>query len=189
MENTNVENTTTRPYNNRRANMTNLVKSYESFEEGYSNMVQLVPEICAYGGKEASYKEVISNILEIVKNNVLNKDRLLFAVSVSFREVGLKTDSNIAFGWRVYFDKETGTRSYKFRVSFINANEYNKVTINALKENDWTEEEAYRSRFWNNVESGNYRKGYNKKEDEPKTAMQESFEAAKEESETEENAD
>lgn len=168
--NTNANPNYRRNYHRRETNAENFMKTFESFEEGYSEMIQLVPEIKGYGGEESIYESVINKILETVADNIPTTKNSYypntFSFSIDSHEVGLKTDSGAAFGWRVVFNKEEGKQYYKFRVTFISMPTYRKKIADDLVNNGWEKvETTYQSRFWNSVENKR-RNRYNKKNDE-----------------------
>ena len=158
-------------YHRRETNAENFMKTFESFEEGYSEMIQLVPEIKGYGGEEAIYESVIGKILETVTDNIPTTKSSYypntFSFSIDSHEVGLKTDAGAAFGWRVVFNKEEGKQYYKFRVTFISMPAYRKKIAEDLINAGWEKvETTYQSRFWNNVEGKRRNnRNYNKKND------------------------
>lgn len=154
-----------RPYTGPRK-VTNLVKQFPTFEEGFSEMSKLVPEIKSYCGETAIYNAVVGNILNVIRDDVPSTINRRYPNTMSFsidsHEVGLRTDSGIAFGWRVLFNRIEDEVFYRFRVTYLNLSTPHRATINLLTENGWDKkEDMTQSRFWNSVE-GKYRNPYNK---------------------------
>ena len=181
----------TKPYRSTypKVKVLNLTKSFETFEEGYADIIKLVPEVKAYGGEELLHDSVVTNILKIIKDNIPSTNNTNYPNTLSFsidaHEIGLKTDSQMAFGWREIFDREAGKIIYKFRVTFISVPTYRKSIVDAMKEAGWEViENQVQSRFWNSVE-GNHRPRNNshytpKKEDKVNEDMKEAFDKAEE---------
>lgn len=177
----------------RRANYINFVKKFDSFEEGYKELSSIVTEVKAYGGEEAVYESVVCKLLDFVKSNIPTTNSSSYPNTISFsifsREVGIKTDSNIAFGWKVEFDRVNAKQVFAFRVTFSNIPAYQKHLVDELKDAGWDNVEfAGRSRYWNRIErngrynshrrySSNRTLGDSAKEYDD-TTMKEAFEAA-----------
>ena len=146
----------------RRANYINFVKKFDSFEEGYKELSSIVTEVKAYGGEEAVYESVVCKLLDFVKSNIPTTNSSSYPNTISFsifsREVGIKTDSNIAFGWKVEFDRVNAKQVFAFRVTFSNIPAYQKHLVDELKDAGWDNVEfAGRSRYWNRIErNGRY---------------------------------
>lgn len=155
------------PRRQREIKVTNLMKSFSSFEEGYTEMIKLFPDIKTYGGETPLYASVIGNILNSIKDDIPSlqnsKYPNTFSFSIDSHEVGLKTGSDLAFGWRSYFDRDAGKVVYKFRITFITLNNYKRNTIRTMEEAEWKSGESTlggRTRFWDSVESrGRGRRG------------------------------
>ena len=177
----------------RRANYINFVKKFDSFEEGYKELSGIVTEVKAYGGEEAVYESVVCKLLDFVKSNIPTTNSSSYPNTISFsifsREVGIKTDSNIAFGWKVEFERVNAKQVFAFRVTFSNIPAYQKHLVDELKDAGWDNVEfAGRSRYWNRIErNGRYNnhRRYNSNRtlgDSAKeyddTTMKEAFEAA-----------
>ena len=177
----------------RRANYINFVKKFDSFEEGYKELSSIVTEVKAYGGEEAVYESVVCKLLDFVKSNIPTTNSSSYPNTISFsifsREVGIKTDSNIAFGWKVEFDRVNAKQVFAFRVTFSNIPAYQKHLVDELKDAGWDNVElAGRSRYGNRIErNGRYNnhRRYNSNRtlgDSAKeyddTTMKEAFEAA-----------
>ena len=138
-------------------NTVNLVKSFDSFEDGYAEIIRLLPEIKVYCGETIMHNAVVGNILDTIKDNIPSTTNTNYPNTLSFsidaHEVGLKTDAGMAFGWRISFDRDAGKTIYKFRITFITVPQYRKATLSAMKEAGWTTTTFNsQSRFWKSVE-------------------------------------
>ena len=145
-------------------NITNLSKTFNKFEDGYLELVKLVPEVKAYGGDSSLYDSVIGNILNTIRDNIPSTSSRnypnTFSFSIDSHEVGLRTDAGMAFGWRTYFDRDAGEVIYKFRISFITVPTHRKLIIQNMKDEGWEIFETNtQSRFWNKVERKDRRFG------------------------------
>ena len=121
-------------------------KSFTDFEEGIDEIVKVVPQLNQFFGITDSIifrepKELVRHLLEIVSKDVPSIDDIeyprLYSISVSANQVGFRTKSNIAFGWHVVFDKDTGDVTYTFRISIYGSSFQLKTIENSLKENGW----------------------------------------------------
>lgn len=151
--------TTTKKQHFGKINTVNLVKSFDSFEDGYAEITRLLPEIKVYCGETIMHNAVIGNILDTIKDNIPSPTNTNYPNTLSFsidaHEVGLKTDAGMAFGWRISFDRYAGKTIYKFRITFITVPQYRKATLAAMKEAGWeTTTFNSQSRFWKSVEGG-----------------------------------
>lgn len=155
----------------------NLVKIFGNFTDGYSELSNLVPEIKTYGGDTPMFDAVINSIMNIIRENTPSPENSNYPNTMSFsidaHEVGVRTDGEMAFGWKSFYDRETGEIKYRFRVTFINPSTYRSNIIKKMKEeNTWEEliidknSNGSRSRFWRTVENGD-RKHYNRRDDRP----------------------
>lgn len=145
-------------------NITNLSKTFNKFEDGYLELIKLVPEAKAYGGDSSFYESVIGNILNTIRDNIPSTSNRnypnTFSFSIDSHEVGLRTDAGMAFGWRTYFDRDAGEVIYKFRISFITVPTHRKLIIQNMKEEGWEIFETNtQSRFWNKIERKDRRFG------------------------------
>lgn len=158
---------------------TNLAKTFETFEEGYTELIKLIPEIKEYGGDTVIYDVVIKKILETIGDNIPSPTNSnypnTFSFSIESHEVGLKTDTNMAFGWRIAYVKESAKLVYKFRITFITVPTYRKSVVSALYDAGWVSLDVRKqSRFWDTVEgkkpsrSNNNRKRFHKEEEQSK---------------------
>jgi len=150
-----------RQNNNYRGNyekkVTNFVKTFTKFEDGYAELISIVPEIKSYGGSDPMFDAVIYSIMNTIRENTPSLSNSNYPNTLSFsidaREVGLRTDGNLAFGWNASFDRDTGSIRYRFRVTFINMPTYRKTMATALQDVGWTMNESMsQSRFWNKIE-------------------------------------
>lgn len=127
---------------------TNYVKQFDTFEEGYLELTKLVPELKVYTGETAIHDEVIKHILNTISTNIPSVNNPNYPNTLSFsiesHEVGLKTDCNLAFGWKVAFNREKGATVYKFRVTFITIPTSRSSIIEDLKENGWVQPTSLR---------------------------------------------
>ena len=145
-------------YRPQRPKITNLTKTYKSFEDGYAELIKLIPEIKTYGGEDGIYESVIGNIIDTIHDNIPSHSNSsypnTFSFSIDSHEVGLRTDAGMAFGWRTFFNKDSGEVVYKFRVSFITIPAHRKAIIQNMKDNGWELFETGRqSRFWDKVDT------------------------------------
>lgn len=146
-----------RNYQRPQINTTNLMKSFSTFEEGYEEVIKIIPEVKAYCGETILHDAVVSKMLDTIKDNIPSTNNTnypnTFSFSIDSHEVGLKTDAGMAFGWRTIFDKESGKTIYKFRVTFIQLPTYRKAIVTIMKDSGWiVTENAIQNRFWNSVE-------------------------------------
>jgi hypothetical protein len=129
--------------NNRRSNPKNYVKEFTDFSKGYGEMISLVPEVKIYGGQDPDYNTVVQNLAKSIGENVPSYNNPNFPNTISFsvssREVGFLTDERIAFGWRIYFNKDLGQRVYQMRVTFLSLSMSKRKYIDILEDNGWEE--------------------------------------------------
>ena len=145
---------------------TNVIKTFESFSDGYAELLKYIPDIKVYGGEDLLHESVISSLLSVIGKNIPTTSNPNYpntmSISIDSHEVGFKTDSNIAFGWREVFDREKAKTLYKFRASFVNISTAQKDILAAMETDGWYNIDFNKhKRFWNNVEGKNPR--YNKK--------------------------
>lgn len=130
---------------------TNYVKQFNTFEEGYLELIKLVPELKVYTGETAIHDEVIKHILSTISDNIPSVNNPNYPNTLSFsiesHEVGLKTDSNLAFGWKVALDREKASTVYKFRVTFITIPTSRVSIVTALKDAGWVEPKSNHTSF------------------------------------------
>ena len=101
-----------------------LEKTYESFEEGINDLretdqnidciffdYQKEPVTTPAEAKAAIVKDLSENIPEFS-----NKDTKYIALNISSNRVVYKLSTGISFGWKLVYDKETDTTSYRFTV-------------------------------------------------------------------------
>ena len=139
--------------------ITNLTKVFKTFEEGYSELIKMVPEIKAYCGDSILHDVVVGNILDTIRNNIPSTVNTNYPNTLSFsidsHEVGLRTDAGMAFGWKTFYDRDEGVTLFRFRVTFITIPTHRKLIINNMLENGWETfdtQEHRQSRFWNKME-------------------------------------
>lgn len=156
----NNEQRTTRGYRNSYSNRRfrpraiSYVKRFETFEEGFSEVIKYNPELKNYCGRDPIVVDVVAAMLNSVKDNIPTTDNSNYpntlSLSIDAKEVGFKTDINIAIGWRTgYFFKE-GKTYYNFRISFFSIPSYKKSIIEEMVQSGWKKIEGneYRSHFW-----------------------------------------
>ena len=135
----------------------NLTKTFETFEEAYTTVIKNIPELKAYCGDTAIEAAVLKAMMNSIANNIPSVSNENYPNTLSFsinsKEVGFKTDSNIALGWRIVFDRKTASIKYKFRITFINASTYQQEIISSMIDDKWfTVTPKHQSRFWNDIE-------------------------------------
>ena len=155
-----------RPHRGPIVHFTNVVKTFDSFSDGYAELLKYIPEIKVYGGEDLLHESVIGSILSVIGKNIPTTSNPNYpntmSISIDSHEVGFKTDSNIAFGWREVFDREHAKILYKFRASFVNISTAQKDIIAAMEADGWYNADfTKQKRFWNNIEGKNPR--YNRK--------------------------
>lgn len=173
LNNASANTTTNAPkkrFNNRKrqnkVQATNLIKTFETFEAGYKEIIDCCPIFSTYCGSSILYDSVIDSICKTIKENIPSPTSHNYpntlAFSINSHEVGLKTDSGSAIGWRIVFDKETGKTVYKFRLTFINLTTYVKSVITALENAGWSilEIQSSKSRFWNSIDRKNTKRRF-----------------------------
>lgn len=155
------EQKTTRDYNSSypkrrfRPRAISYVKRFETFKEGFSEIIKFNPELKNYCGRDPIAVNVIAAMLNSVKDNIPTTDNPNYpntlSLSVDAKEIGFKTDINIAIGWRTeYFFKE-GKTYYNFRISFFTIPTYKKSIIEEMVQSGWKKIErgnGYHSHFW-----------------------------------------
>lgn len=119
-----------------------IIKTYESFEEGFNDLTKHVPDILKYTGEIVKEEEIISNLIGIMSKNVptiKNPDYPnTYALNIHAREVSFKTPGYLAFGWKVHVDANYKI-TYGFRVQIINKNKFAPANpvINQLVADGW----------------------------------------------------
>ena len=138
----------------------NLTKTFETFEDAYTTVIKSIPELKAYCGDTAIEAAVLKAMMNSIANNIPSISNENYPNTLSFsinsKEVGFKTDSNIALGWRTVFDRKSASIKYKFRITFISVPAFRKAT---MKEDNWKEiDPTKQSRFWNDTEGRSFNK-------------------------------
>lgn len=144
----------------RRPNTVTFLKSFNSFEEGFSEIIKLNPELKNYCGESPIYENVISSMLDILKMDIPSLNNQSYpntlSLSVEAKEVGFKTDSNIAIGWRTGYNYKKGIQYFNFRISYINLPSYKKIIFKDMESNGWSKVDPNaapkQSRFWDRIE-------------------------------------
>jgi len=147
------------------------ISAYDSMMGNLKSIIQegeksLVEVMVSSGGEDLLHESVISSLLSVIGKNIPTTSNPNYpntmSISIDSHEVGFKTDSNIAFGWREVFDREKAKTLYKFRASFVNISTAQKDILAAMETDGWYNIDFNKQkRFWNNVEGKNPR--YNKR--------------------------
>ena len=121
--------------------MKNYIKEFNTFEEGYTEMISILPSIKIYGGEVANYDIVVKKMMELIGENIPSPTNPNYPNTLAFtikqNEVSFKTDDRIAFGWRILFDKESGNYKYQMRITFFAVSMSTRKYADALEENGW----------------------------------------------------
>ena len=179
-------------YRRRENKVLNLIKVFNNFSDGYSELSTLIPEIKVYGGDTPMFDAVINSIMNVVRENTPSPDNTNYPNTLSFsidsHEVGVRTDGEMAFGWRSFYDRESGEIRYRFRITFINPSTYRNMVIKKMKDDNGWEEltidkngPGSRSRFWRNIENGDRRSYRRNHDDRPGRKVAEADPPAEEE--------
>ena len=133
------EQKTTRDYNSSypkrrfRPRAISYVKRFETFKEGFSEIIKFNPELKNYCGRDPIAVNVIAAMLNSVKDNIPTTDNPNYpntlSLSIDAKEIGFKTDINIAIGWRTEYFFREGKTYYNFRISFFTIPTYKKSII------------------------------------------------------------
>lgn len=158
------------------------IKSFDNFEEGFSEIIIFNPELKNYCGDSPIYDAVIDSITKSIQKNIPSPTNPnypnTFSFSINSNEVGFKTDINIAIGWRIAFSYKTGKTYYNFRITFISIPTYKNDTIKEMIKKGWSklEKGAHQNRFWDSVEGKKHFKNnknrYNNKKKEIKQEVE-----------------
>ena len=137
---------TTRGYNSSyprrfRPRAISYVKKFETFKEGFSEIIKFNPELKNYCGRDPIAVNVIAAMLNSVKDNIPTTDNPNYpntlSLSIAAKEVGFKTDINIAIGWRTEYFFREGKTYYNFRISFFTIPTYKKSIIEEMVQSGW----------------------------------------------------
>ena len=155
------EQKTTRDYNSSypkrrfRPRAISYVKRFETFKEGFSEIIKFNPELKNYCGRDPIAVNVIAAMLNSVKDNIPTTDNPNYpntlSLSIDAKEIGFKTDINIAIGWRTEYFFREGKTYYNFRISFFTIPTYKKSIIDEMVQSGWKKIErgnGYHSHFW-----------------------------------------
>lgn len=155
------EQKTTRDYNSSypkrrfRPRAISYVKRFETFKEGFSEIIKFNPELKNYCGRDPIAINVIGAMLNSVKDNIPTTDNPNYpntlSLSIDAKEIGFKTDINIAIGWRTEYFFREGKTYYNFRISFFTIPTYKKSIIEEMVQSGWKKIErrnGYHSHFW-----------------------------------------
>lgn len=169
------------------------LKSFDTFEEGYSEVLKFNPEIKNYCGDTPIYDAVISSMMESIKNDIPSPSNPNYpntlSLSIDSGEVGFKTDINVAIGWRIAYNYHEAKSFYKFRITFISIPVYKKDVINEMEEAGWSKldpDHFKQKKYWDKVEGkpkfkNNKKKFFNKKNDKHQEQKEEVIEEEKSE--------
>ena len=131
------------------------VKRFETFKEGFSEIIKFNPELKNYCGRDPIAVNVIAAMLNSVKDNIPTTDNPNYpntlSLSIDAKEIGFKTDINIAIGWRTEYFFREGKTYYNFRISFFTIPTYKKSIIEEMVQSGWKKIErgnGYHSHFW-----------------------------------------
>ena len=135
------------------------LKSFNTFEEGYSEILKFNPEIKNYCGDTPIYDAVISSMMESIKNDIPSPSNPNYpntlSLSIDSGEVGFKTDINVAIGWRIAYNYHEAKSFYKFRITFISIPVYKKDVITKMEEAGWSKldpDHFKQKKYWDKVE-------------------------------------
>ena len=155
------EQKTTRDYNSSypkrrfRPRAISYVKRFETFKEGFSEIIKFNPELKNYCGRDPIAVNVITAMLNSVKDNIPTTDNPNYpntlSLSIDAKEIGFKTYINIAIGWRTEYFFREGKTYYNFRISFFTIPTYKKSIIEEMVQSGWKKIErgnGYHSHFW-----------------------------------------
>lgn len=174
-----MENNAPRKFNTYRRNRfskpraISYIKSFDSFEDGFSEIIKFNPELKNYCGDTPIYESVIAAITSAIQDNVPSPTNPnypnTFSFSINSNEVGFKTDINIALGWKISYSYRTGKTYYNFRISFISIPTYKNNIITEMESVGWKklEKRDHQNRFWESVDGvrkkpyNRYNNGYN----------------------------
>lgn len=129
-------------------------KEFDTYEDGMVEISTYLPDLRNYIGNNFDQREVIRNMLHLIEDDMpfIDNDNYpnTFSFTISAREVGFKTDEGLAFGWRVWLDKNTNhIIGYQFRITFINLSRTRKKIAERLVANGWKEKtDSLQSKFW-----------------------------------------
>ena len=119
----------------------NLSKKFETFEDGYTEMLKFASELKTYGGDVALYDAVVGNILSYIHDNIPSDNTSRFPNSISFtinsEEVSLRTDAGLVFGWRTVYNFDAAKVNYIFRITFIDVSASRSQIIEQMKKDEW----------------------------------------------------
>lgn len=133
------------------------IKEYDNFEDGYNNMISVVPDIKMYAGENNNYDDVINSLLNTISESIPSPINPNFPNTMSFsinsKEVGFLTDDQLAFGWKIFLQKNNDSMAFQFRITFLSLSISKRKYIDVLLENGWKEKDLSdkQSRFWNEI--------------------------------------
>ena len=143
----------------------NYIKEFESFEEGYNEIISIIPALKVYGGDVANYDLVVKKMIELIGDNIPSPSNPNFPNTLAFtikqNEVSFRTDERIAFGWKIFFNRETGKHIYQMRITFLAVSMSTRKYADALLEYDWVIVDGHNKERFQKNNNGNSKR-YNK---------------------------
>lgn len=137
---------------------TSYIKSFDNFNDGFTEVIRFNPELKNYCGDFGSYDAVIASMTKAINDNIPSPNNINYpntlSLSIDANEVGFKTDTNIALGWRIRYSYKEAKTYYNFRVTFISIPVYKNNTIADMVEAGWKKlvKSNRQNRYWNHLE-------------------------------------
>jgi len=134
------------------------IKSFDNFNDGFTEVIRFNPELKNYCGDFGSYDAVIASMTKAINDNIPSPNNVNYpntlSLSIDANEVGFKTDTNIALGWRIRYSYKEAKTYYNFRVTFISIPVYKNNTIADMVEAGWKKlvKSNRQNRYWNHLE-------------------------------------
>ena len=134
------------------------IKSFDNFNDGFTEVIRFNPELKNYCGDFGSYDAVIASMTKAINDNIPSPNNINYpntlSLSIDANEVGFKTDTNIALGWRIRYSYKEAKTYYNFRVTFISIPVYKNNTIADMVEAGWKKlvKSNRQNRYWNHLE-------------------------------------
>ena len=135
------------------------IKSFDNFNDGFTEVIRFNPELKNYCGDFGSYDAVIASMTKAINDNIPSPNNINYpntlSLSIDANEVGFKTDTNIALGWRIRYSYKEAKTYYNFRVTFISVPVYKHSTISDMVAAGWKKlikNNNRQNRYWNHIE-------------------------------------
>lgn len=135
------------------------IKSFDNFNDGFTEVIRFNPELKNYCGDFGSYDAVIASMTKAINDNIPSPNNVNYpntlSLSIDANEVGFKTDTNIALGWRIRYSYKEAKTYYNFRVTFISVPVYKHNTITDMVAAGWKKlikNNNRQNRYWNHIE-------------------------------------